>query len=199
MYEFEKPTEPPRSLQVVVAYDFSPSAEEAVLRAVELACRAPQHILHILAAIDPSTGMGISPPTQGVDWGYAESIQKLVTARLVAAFAGRSSASEVQFFVHARIGPAADEVLQLAEEIGADLILIGSHSRTGLERLVLGSVSERVVRQAKCAVIVARAKRYSEVALAKIVDFEHTLKRHPPHRYAFVDRCVITRPPEWPA
>jgi nucleotide-binding universal stress UspA family protein len=186
-------------VQVIVAYDFSPSSEEAVLRAVELACRAPQHVLHVIAAIDPRSGISISPPTGHVDYLYAERIQKLVTSRLIAAFTGRKTASEVQFYVHARIGKAADQILGLAQELGADLVMIGSHGKTGVERFVLGSVSERVVREAQCPVIVARAKRYADVPLAHVVEFDHERHPyHPPHRYVYVDQRVIKRPTDWP-
>lgn len=191
-----QPTTKP--VQVVIAYDFSPSAEEAVLRGIEIACRAPQHVLHILVAIDTRHGFEIAP-TEHVDYEYAEKLQKIVTARLVEGFAGRDAASEVQFYVHARIGKAADQVLNLAREVGADLIIVGSHGKTGVERLVLGSVSERIVREAHCAVIVAREKGYRDVALARVVPYEHERHAyHPPHRYVYVDRQVIKRPNDWP-
>lgn len=196
--EITIPETPTKPVRVVVAYDFSPSAEEAVLRAVELACRAPQHELHVVAAVDPRLGLAILP-VQHADYEYVERVEMLVTQRLVAAFAGRKSASEVQFFVHARLGKPAEQILHLAEEIGADMILIGSHGKTGVERFVLGSVSERVVREAGCPVVVARAKRYSDVDLLHVVPFEH--ERHaykPPHRYVYVDRQVIKRPIDWP-
>lgn len=185
-------------VQVVIAYDFSPSAEEAIMRGIDLACRAPQHVLHILVAIDARHGFPIAP-AEHVDYDYAERIQKIVTARLVEGFGGREAASEVQFYVHARIGKAADQILHLAREIGADMIIIGSHGKTGVERLVLGSVSERVVREAHCAVIVARTKTYPDVALARVVPFDHERHTyHPPHRYVYVDRQVIKRPDDWP-
>jgi nucleotide-binding universal stress UspA family protein len=47
-------------------------------------------------------------------------------------------------------------VVRIAEEIHADAIVVGSHGRTGLERLFLGSVSEHVVRHAHCPVLVVR-------------------------------------------
>jgi nucleotide-binding universal stress UspA family protein len=188
----------PAPVQVVIAYDFSPSAEEALLRGIELACRAPQHVLHVLVAIDTRHGFAIAP-TEHVDYAYAERLQKIVTSRLVEGFAGRETASEVQFFVHARIGKAAEQILHLAREIGADMIIVGSHGKTGVERIVLGSVSERVVREAHCAVIVARTKAYSDVALARVVPYEHERHTyHPPHRYVYVDRQVIKRPDDWP-
>lgn len=187
-----------RPVQVVVAYDFSPSAEEALMRAVEVACRASQHVLHVVAAIDPRHGLAVAPAAT-IDYDYAERIQRLVSERMATAFAGRSAASEVEFYVHARIGKPADEILSLAKDVGADLVFIGSHGKTGLDRFVLGSVSERVVREAKCPVMVARTKTYEQVELAHVVKYEHNRPTYtPPHRYSYVDHRVITRPNDWP-
>ena len=192
-------SDPTRPVQVVVAYDFSPTSEEALLRATEVACRAPQHVLHIVAAIDPRHGLAIAPPTSSVDYDYAARIQGLMTARATAAFAGRSAAAEVQFYVHARIGKPADEILGLAQDVGADLLFIGSHGKTGLDRFVLGSVSERVVREAKCPVMVARTKTYEPVELVPVVAYEHDRPTyHPPTRYSYVNNRVLTRPNDWP-
>lgn len=188
----------PDPVQVIVAYDFSPSAEEALMRGVDLACRAPQHVLHVVVAIDAWNGFPIAP-TEHVDYLYAERLQKMVTERLVAMFSGRATASEVQFYVHARIGKPANQILQLAHEIGADMVIIGSHGKTGVERFVLGSVSERIVREAHCAVIVARAKTYPAVKLERVIEHEHERHPyHPPHRYVYVDQQVIKRPNDWP-
>ena len=51
-------------------------------------------------------------------------------------------------------GDAADAICREAKKVGADAIVVGSHGRTGLKRLFLGSVSERVVRHAPCPVLV---------------------------------------------
>ncbi len=50
-------------------------------------------------------------------------------------------------------GPAADETLRVAEDVGADLIVLGTHGRTGLRRLLTGSVAEAVLRRAPCPVL----------------------------------------------
>jgi nucleotide-binding universal stress UspA family protein len=54
-------------------------------------------------------------------------------------------------------GDAADEICREAAKLHADAIVVGSHGRTGLKRLFLGSVSERVVRHAPCPVLVVPA------------------------------------------
>lgn len=191
-------SEPIRPVQVVVAYDFTPAAEEALLRAVEVATRAPQHVLHIVAAIDARNGLAIMPATV-IDYDYADKIQKTITTRVTAAFEGRKTASEVQFFVHARIGKPADEILGLAKDVGADLVFVGSHGKTGLDRFVLGSVSERIVREAKCPVMVARPKTYDSVELMHVFKYDHERAKHAePHRYSYVDHRVIHRPNDWP-
>lgn len=184
----------PPPVQVVVAFDFSPSAEYALVRAVDVAARAPQHVLHIIATLDERAGK-----LRGISYRDAEHVQHLVRERVVAAFAGRDTASEVQFFVHARIGKPAEEILRLAAEIGADLIFIGSHGKVGLERLLLGSTCERVVREAHCPVMVARAKTYPDVELMSVTAYEHERSHHAePHRYSYVDNRVLLRPADWP-
>jgi nucleotide-binding universal stress UspA family protein len=57
---------------------------------------------------------------------------------------------------HLREGPAVDEILDLAEEVGADLIVIGSRGLGAISRALLGSVSESVVKHAHCPVLVVR-------------------------------------------
>ena len=55
-----------------------------------------------------------------------------------------------------RAGIAADVIPSAAHELGADLLVVGTHARTGLKHALLGSVAERVVRTAHCPVLIAR-------------------------------------------
>jgi nucleotide-binding universal stress UspA family protein len=57
---------------------------------------------------------------------------------------------------HLRLGGAAEEIVALAEDVGAGLIAMGSRGRGGIRRALMGSVSERVVRHAHCAVMIIR-------------------------------------------
>lgn len=177
----------PRPVQVVVAFDFSPSAELALARAIEIAARAPQHVLHIVTALDATT------------YDAADQVQRGIAERAIAALDGRPNAAEVQFYVHARIGKPVDEILGLARDVGADLIVIGSHGKTGIERALLGSVSERVVREAGCPVMVARTKTYADVELLRMTPRPHGQPHYvAPHRYHYVDRRAQLRPTDWP-
>lgn len=174
-------------VQVIVAYDFTPSAEEALGRAIEVAARAPHHVLHIVTVLVP----------QGID--AADAIRDAIKERVGALFAGRDTAAEIQFFAHARMGKPGTEILDLAAEVGADLIFIGSHGKTGFQRFFLGSTSERVVREAKCPVMVVRQKTYSDVDLMQVYPYEHEHSTHrEPHRYSYTNRGELLRPHDWP-
>ena len=61
---------------------------------------------------------------------------------------------------HLAVGVPWREILQLAANLQADVVVVGSHRRNTVQRWLLGSVSEQVVRKASCAVIVARPKDY---------------------------------------
>lgn len=63
----------------------------------------------------------------------------------------------------ARVGDPAEEVLRFVREGGFDLVAMGTHGRKGIRRLVLGSVAEKVVREAPCSVLVVRPEREEPV------------------------------------
>jgi len=81
-----------------------------------------------------------------------ESRREECEARLRERFADKHSGVQVR----ASVGDPGSEIAAYAEEIGADLIVLPSHGRTGLKRLLIGSVAERVCRLAHCPVLVLR-------------------------------------------
>jgi nucleotide-binding universal stress UspA family protein len=189
----EVPVSENRPVQVVVAYDISPSGEVALARAIEVAARAPQHVLHVVLVLE-SYASGSK-----TTYDQADDVHQLILDHVQNAFAGKPTASEVQFYVHVRIGKPADTILDVALEVGADLIFIGSHNKVGLDRFLLGSVSERVVREARCPVMVVRPRTYEDVDLVRVFQYDHERAPwKPPHRYSYVETRVIARPPDWP-
>ena len=183
--------------QVVVGFDFSPSSRAALSRAIALATRAPFHVLHIACVIEPRSPLPAVPGKQ-VDYEYAEQVQRALAGVIEQELRAANASVRVHFYVHARIGKPAEEILQLAREVGADLIIVGSKGLAGIERLVLGSVSERVVREAECAVMVARPKTYEHVELLEVREVEAHRHYVPPHRYYYEENRLNVRPPEWP-
>lgn len=183
--------------QVVVGFDFSHSGRAALERAIGVATRAPWHVLHFVCVLDPHFAFP-SLPTKHIDIAYANRVQDEVTNIVSQELTTKGVTDRIHFFVHARIGKPAQEILGVAKDVGADLIIVGSKGLTGIERAVLGSVSERVVREAGCTVEVARAKTYANVPLLEIVEVEGHHKYAAPHRYTYEDARVSRRPNDWP-
>jgi len=71
---------------------------------------------------------------------------------------------------HARLGDPALSLLQMCVDYEADLLIVGTHGRRGLERWLEGSVAEHVIRAAHCPVLVARPKDYSGLAKTVLPD-----------------------------
>jgi nucleotide-binding universal stress UspA family protein len=184
--------------QVVVGFDFTHSARAAMYRAIAVANRAPFHVLHFVCAIEPHGQIPTMPHHGRVDLAYVERVERALLDEIAAELRGAAITDRVHFFVHVRIGHAAREILDLAREIGADLIIVGSKGLTGVERLVLGSVAEHVVREAGCTVEVARPKTYDHVRLLDILEAEHHRRYAPRHRYTYSASCATLRPDEWP-
>jgi nucleotide-binding universal stress UspA family protein len=184
--------------QVVVGFDFSHSGRAALDRAIALATRAPWHVLHFVCVIDPHFAFP-ALPAKKIDLQYAALVQDEVTAIVVQELDAKRIADRVHFFVHARIGKPAAEILDAAQDVGADLIIVGSKGLTGIERMVLGSVSEKVAREAGCTVEVARPKSYNYVPLMEVSDApdEHH-KYVAPHRYTYESQRASRRPNDWP-
>jgi nucleotide-binding universal stress UspA family protein len=173
--------------RIVVAFNLTHSSYAALDRALRLAQGSPKNVLHFIYVLEPHT-----------DYQQAERVQKQVADVVAQALEARDMKEGVHFFVHARIGKPAPEILMLAQEIGADTIIVGTKGLTGVERMVLGSVAETVVREAGCSVEVARGKTYDSVALLDIKEVEATHKYVPPHRYWYEDHRIEMRPTEWP-
>lgn len=176
----------PKAKQIVVAYDFSTSAHHALERALET---TQGNILHVVCALEPGGQ---------VDYQYAERVQSALADKVAKELEARAKSEAVHFFVHVRIGKPAEEILMLAQEIGADAIIIGTKGLTGVERIVLGSVAERVVREAGCSVEVVRAKTYGWTPLLEVTEVERHPTYVPPHRYSYEDHRVEKRPIDWP-
>lgn len=174
--------------QVVIAYDFSKHADVALQRAIDLACNDPKNVLHFVTVIDPAH-----------DYQTADKVRDDLLRRLGLIFEARRPGVEIDFFVHTRIGAPVSEILGLAEDVGADLIICGSHGRGTFGRLLLGSVSTALLHEARCPVLMVRLKGYPYVALDKVVELPpHGLRNALPHRYSYTGSMIQTRPREWP-
>jgi universal stress protein A len=141
---------------ILVATDFSEHADQALQYAADLAMvmDATIHLVHVIG-IPP---MGI--PEMGV--AYSSVMMETTTKHAQAALDTRAARYRDRVSIapaRLEVGDARDVIDSVAEQIGADLIVMGTHGRRGLRRVVLGSVAESVVRSAPCPVLTIRPKR----------------------------------------
>jgi nucleotide-binding universal stress UspA family protein len=196
-------TTSPRYHHIVAAYSVSAAGNLVLERAIDLARRNPGYALHVIHAIDAHAGTPLVGLEGKPDYVYADAVQAALADLVVGRITAQKipAPHEIHFNVHARIGKPAEQVLHLARELGAELILVGSHDHSRLERALVGSTSNAIVRGAACSVLVVRP-REEGVKLAEITDAPHG-EHHPhharqPHRYTYHDDIVTHRPADWP-
>lgn len=143
--------------KIVVATDFSEQAEVATSHALALAKKmgAELHVVHALGISAVSASMPYPVAVPEVYSAQVSEIHQSEKAKLDALC--ESFASEgitvIPVFVEEN---ATDGIVNAAEKISADLVVVGSHGRSGLSRFLLGSVAEAVAKRAGCDVLVAR-------------------------------------------
>ena len=141
--------------RVLYATDFSSASEPALGFASKLASES--HATLYIAYVETARE---APLPYAAEYGYyAEHAAEAVAAMK----RHREQLDEVRpaspgaNCVHRLLeGDPAEQILNLANEVGADVIVVGSHGRTGFSRVLLGSVAEEIVRRAECPVVVVK-------------------------------------------
>ena len=144
------------SAPVMHATDFSSASRPAFAKAVELAKRDRTGLV-IMHVMTPPAWVGdgyISPTTlDEIYRGYRKDSEKKLAAVVAKAKAAGVRARGVLFE-----GVPAEQILRAAKSLKARLIVVGTHGRTGVARLFVGSVAGRVVAGAACPVVTVRGK-----------------------------------------
>ncbi len=143
--------------RILLATDGSAVSAHAIALAVGLArvCAARLTAVYV---VDPYPFMGVGETNPAGFQAYMAAAQREAErahASVTAACGQGGPALDVQLRRIEEMNPAAG-ILRAAEDEGADLIVVGSHGRAGLNRLVLGSVAAKVVAQSPVPVLVAR-------------------------------------------
>lgn len=167
----------------VVGFDFSDSAELALDQCLELVSRHAQSEVHVVYVV-PALALAASPLLPSVPTEVSADMLDEAATRLrkavderIARFT-KQGAFSCRVISHLRVHETAAAIAQLASDLEADLLVVGTHSRRGVARLLLGSVAQSVVTIAPCPVLVVRPKRVE--APAPVIE--------PP-----CPRCVSTR------
>jgi len=141
---------------MVVGTDGSDTAQEAVRQASDLAARLDAKV-HLVSAYEPVPEGRLREERQQVpdDLQWMVNPREDVSATLAQA-AKDLEAQGVRVETHAREGDPADAILDVAEEQGADLIVVGNKGMTGAKRFLLGSVPNKISHHAPCSVMIIR-------------------------------------------
>jgi nucleotide-binding universal stress UspA family protein len=156
---------------IVVGTDYSPASELALERAFELAAgraRAEVHVVNVVRLYGAQALIDVpTDPSGFASVSVADARQQLgaYVEKRWDAFAeqhGAAKPSGVRVVSHLRLEAQAEEIAQIAADLEADVVVVGTHGRRGIARLLLGSVAEAVVRLAPCPVLVVRPKALPE-------------------------------------
>lgn len=130
--------------KIVFPTDFSTSSDAALEHAAGLARDMGARLL-IVHVEEPPLAYGGGEMYYGVPEPDRSAIEKMLGKV-------KPHTAEVPYEHHLLIGSPADEIVRFADEQSADLIVMGTHGRSGLRRMLMGSVAEAIVRRANCPV-----------------------------------------------
>ncbi len=144
----------PTDRVTVVALDFSAVGRRALHWALEhvAATGGSIHAVHVVDRHWKASDLAAEPTALSKE---IADVERLAASEL------RSLTSEAQGRVaavheHIAVGKPADEIVRIARELGAQMIVIGSHGHDAITHMLVGSVAERVVRLAPCTVVVVK-------------------------------------------
>ena len=130
--------------------DFSDASAHALKMASMLARDYSAHLV-LLHTIEPPIYYG----ELGVSFSAPDHHREMIRGRIDALMESLASVDAESVVLD---GVAAPEILRIATERHADMIVLGSHGRTGIGRVLMGSVAEEVARKAPCPVLIVRQK-----------------------------------------
>jgi nucleotide-binding universal stress UspA family protein len=138
--------------RILCPVDFSDFSRRALDHAVALArwYGASVTLLNVCSTVPVAT---YAPGTPMFPPATVTATDREAIVALMQEFAATEGASAVQLEYDVREGNAAEEILAKAHAMASDLLVLGTHGRSGFERLMLGSITEKVLRKAACPVL----------------------------------------------
>jgi nucleotide-binding universal stress UspA family protein len=147
---------------VVVGTDLSELGDRAVLEALRICDKYEPSELHVLSVADDQL-VDVRLPGQDIGRSAKEAETFLCrrVGKLVDQYRASGNALAIErVAVYVTTGSPAERIVSLAQSVDAELIVIGTHGRSGLKRALVGSVAEEVVRRAPCGVFVIRPRDF---------------------------------------
>lgn len=138
---------------ILIPTDGSEGVEAAIEEGIDLA-RVTDATVHVLSVVDDRR-YGTIPDAEWV--GLHEALES-ESERAVESVAGQATRSNVETVTAVEEGPPADWIIKYADTNDIDCIVMGTHGRSGLDRLLLGSVTETVIRRTSIPVHIVRVE-----------------------------------------
>ena len=140
---------------ILFATDFSDSSQQAADYAVTLANLngAKLHVLHVINELDEHQRVMI--PREA--FLVLEKEVRIQAIKELEKFC-KEQAQDIPTASYAIVGATFLVILEMGEKVNADLIVMGTHGRTGMEHVIVGSTAERIVRRSKIPVLTVRCK-----------------------------------------
>ena len=168
-------TDLPRIRRIVVPVDFSDSSRNALRYAAGIALKldARLTVLYVVPADYGWLEIGKEVERE------SDEISQSQAGESLRALAEKELGGVASVDLEVRIGRPAEEIVAAASECNADVIVLSTHGHTGLDRLLIGSVADRVARLAPCPVFLMRPGKPSpeqKKVSATVLRFKHTEK-----------------------
>jgi nucleotide-binding universal stress UspA family protein len=146
---------------VLVATDLSPLADQALDRALAFAARdqARLTLVYVMADFTGTPVMGSLESATAVEWTQLAEAERSNDEAELRKRCDRAAALGVRADFQLRQGHPDEEIATVAAELGVDLVVLGTHGRTGISRFLLGSQAEHIARRVPCSALVVRAPR----------------------------------------
>jgi len=149
--------------RVVAGFDFSELGKRVVIEALRLCAAYPGAELHVITVGADLSGGLLLPgaAVQVVANDEAQEAARVQVARIVDEVVALGQSLPIdKIAVYVVAGAPSERIVALATTLDADLIVLGTHSRHGLGRILLGSVAQEVLRRAPCGVFVIRPRDF---------------------------------------
>lgn len=145
-------------IRIVVGVDFTELGDHALDESIRYARRIPGSELHPVFVIAEPTKRKLGEAERHLD-----EARDALRARVLERCEATGQRFDQQVVFHVRLGAPADAIHQVAVDVDADLICVGTRGRRGLSKMLLGSVAEELVRTARVPVLVARPKELDDL------------------------------------
>lgn len=154
---------------ILIAIDYNPTAQKVVEIGNEIATalQANIHLLHVINSINYYNNNEYSPVMGFTGFSYNVNTLQNVTEYITVTaheflIKTKSHLNNNTINTIVKDGPTADSILEVAKDINATMIIVGSHSRRWLEKILIGSTAEKVIQQSTVPVLTIPTKKTSD-------------------------------------